>query len=176
LPKSRENQPNKSVILTFLVGGFIIKRERGVSDMKCTVIITDERDEVVVYAREYTDTVAKIKALAEGEIKHLIGIDERGESFVIVPHEVTAFTVEDGCVWAILDTGRLKMRERLYELEGALPKSFVKINKSSIASLDKIRSFSTGFGCSLDVTFKNGYKDYVSRRQIKILKERLTQK
>ena len=108
--------------------------------MKCTVIITDERDEVVVYAREYTDTVAKIKALAEGEIKHLIGIDERGESFVIVPHEVTAFTVEDGCVWAILDTGRLKMRERLYELEGALPKSFVKINITSSLSAPSLNT------------------------------------
>lgn len=142
--------------------------------MKCTVIITDEREEVVIYTKERSDAVNKIEAIAEADSHGLIGTDGRGESFVLSPDEITAFTVIDGCVWAILDTGRLKLRERLYELEERLPKSFVRINKSTLANVERIRSFSTGFGCSLDVNFKNGYKDYVSRRQIKTVKERLS--
>ena len=144
--------------------------------MKCTVIITDEREEVVIYTKERTNTVERIEAIAESTSRELFGTDERGESFIISPSEVTAFTVLGGCVFAILDNGRLRVRERIYELEEFLPKSFVKINKSTLANLEKIRSFGAGFGCSLVVAFKNGYKDYVSRRQIKVLKERLSLK
>ena len=144
--------------------------------MKCTVIITDDREEIVIYTKERSELVNKIEAIAEADSHELIGTDGRGESFILSPDEITALTVIDGFVWAILDTGRLKLRERLYELEERLPKSFVRINKSTLANVDRIRSFSTGFGCSLDVIFKNGYKDYVSRRQIKAVKERLSVK
>lgn len=144
--------------------------------MKCTVIISDEREEIVIYTKQRDALVEKIEAIVENSGSELVGLDERGESVVVSAAEVTAFTVIDGCVWAILDTGRLKMRTRLYELEASLSKSFVRINKSALINIEKIRSFSTGFGCSLEVNFKNGYKDYVSRRQIKTLKERLVKR
>ena len=144
--------------------------------MKCRVVITDERDEVVIYTKEKGELTDKIEALVESYVGELVGTSERGENFVISPTEVTAFTVIDGCVFAILDGGKYRLKERLYELEERLSKSFVKINKSTLANPLMIRSFSTGFGCSLDVVFKNGYKDYVSRRQIKVLKERITRK
>lgn len=145
--------------------------------MKCRIVISDEREEIVIYTKKKSELVCKIEALVEGYTGELIGTDERGENFIISPSMVTVFTVIDGCVWAVLDTsGRLRVRERIYELEDRLSLGFVKINKSTLASVDKIRSFSTGFGCSLEVTFKNGYKDYVSRRQIKVLKERINKK
>jgi DNA-binding LytR/AlgR family response regulator len=44
---------------------------------------------------------------------------------------------------------------------------------SCIANLSKIKKFNASFSGSLSVVFKNGYTDYVSRRSVKFIKERL---
>ena len=50
---------------------------------------------------------------------------------------------------------------------------FIKINQSCIANIRQIQRFDTSFSGTLRVIFKNGYTDYVSRRQLKAVKERL---
>ena len=50
---------------------------------------------------------------------------------------------------------------------------FVYINQGCLADLKKVHHFEASIGGSLRVVFKSGYKDYVSRRQIKIVKERI---
>ena len=54
-----------------------------------------------------------------------------------------------------------------------LPDGFIKINQSTVANISKIARFGTSFDGSLYVTFKNGYRDYVSRRQISNVKRAL---
>lgn len=142
--------------------------------MKCTVIIDKERDEVVIYTGERSELVEKIERLVSGDSLELVGTGERGESVIITPSEVTVFTVEGGYVWALLDKGRYRLRERLYTLEASLSEEFVKINKSALANIRKIREFGASIGGALTVVFKNGYRDYVSRRQIKEVKRRLS--
>ena len=50
---------------------------------------------------------------------------------------------------------------------------FIKINQSTVANITKIERFETSIGGSLSVRFKNGYRDYVSRRNLKKIKERM---
>ena len=50
---------------------------------------------------------------------------------------------------------------------------FVKLNQSCIVNIKKIECFDASLGGALKVTLKNGYRDYVSRRQLKAVKERL---
>ena len=59
------------------------------------------------------------------------------------------------------------------QLEEMLDDSFVKINQSCIANIKKIDRFKATVGGSLTVIFKNGHIDYVSRRNLKNVKERL---
>ena len=54
-----------------------------------------------------------------------------------------------------------------------LGEGFVKINQSCIANTKKILRFSASISGALQVTFKNGYRDYVSRRQLKTVKKRM---
>ncbi len=65
------------------------------------------------------------------------------------------------------------MKCRLYQLEESLPMEFVKINQSCIANLQQVEKFSVSFGGSLMVCFKNGQREYVSRRQVKAVKKRV---
>jgi len=46
--------------------------------------------------------------------------------------------------------------------------------KNGAVKVDElIKKFDVSFGGALTVIFKNGYTDYVSRRQMKIVKERI---
>lgn len=141
--------------------------------MKCTVIIGQGHKEgVFIYADKRTEEVDRIEKMLEEVTKELVGY-KGDEIYSINPLDVFCFTVEEGRVYAHSDKGRLRMKCRLYTLEQDLNSSFVKINQSCIANVRKIEKFRASFSGTLMVEFKNGYKDYVSRRQMKIVKERL---
>ena len=140
--------------------------------MKCTLIITDEhQEEVVIYARERTKLTDDIEALVIGSVPELIGYKEN-QTVKISSDSVYCFTVEDNKVYALTDSEKLQIKLRLYQLEEILSDTFVKINQSCIANIRKIERFDTSISGTLVINFKNGYKDYVSRRQMKAVKER----
>ena len=140
--------------------------------MKFTVIITNERDEeVVIYAREKTKLIEDIENLIRDNAFELIGYSGY-EAVNLRTDEVVCFLVEEGKVYAITDKDRFRLKSRLYQLEETLPENFVKINQSCIANIKKIERFNTSVSGTLLIKFKNGYKDYVSRRQMKAVKER----
>lgn len=140
--------------------------------MKCTLIITDNHEEeVVIYAREKTKLIEDIENLIRDNAFELIGYSGY-EAVNLRTDEVVCFLVEEGKVYAITDKNRFRLKCRLYQLEETLPENFVKINQSCIANIKKIERFNTSVSGTLLIKFKNGYKDYVSRRQMKAVKER----
>ena len=50
---------------------------------------------------------------------------------------------------------------------------YLKINQSCIVNIKAIKQFDVSLGGSLMISLKNGYRDYVSRRQVKAVKERI---
>ena len=79
--------------------------------------------------------------------------------------DIECVTVIDSKTYAIDTAGdRYRLKMRLYEISEILPSYFIKINKSSLANRKQIERFSAAFSGSVDVIFKCGYKDYVSRR------------
>jgi DNA-binding LytR/AlgR family response regulator len=140
--------------------------------MKCTVVIQNEREEVVIYARERTALVEKIEKMLQGEIKGLMGYDERSAT-PLQPEDIVCVTTQGGKVFALTQDKKWQLKLRLYQAEQELPEYFVKINQSCLANIKKIQRFHTTFGGTLQVIFQNGYVDYVSRRQLKTVKERL---
>ena len=140
--------------------------------MKCTLIITDEHEEeVVIYARERTKLTNDIEMLVCGSVPELIGYKEN-EVVKLNSDLISCFTVEGNKVYALTDSEKLQIKLRLNQLEEMLPDAFVKINQSCIANIRKIERFDTSVSGTLLIKFKNGYKDYVSRRQMKAVKER----
>ncbi len=140
--------------------------------MKCTVIIDKEREEeVIVYAKEENETVKKIKELSEQNEQCIIGYGD-GEILPLDISRIYLFTTEAGKIYAVMKNKKYRIRERLYELEGILPDNFIKINQSTLANTMLIKRFDASvLGC-LTVEFKNGYRDYVSRRQMRAVKEK----
>lgn len=141
--------------------------------MKCRVIIDKEREqEVIIYAHERTRQVEEIEHLIRNCDFELTGY--RGKNTVMLnPLQVCCFTVEDNKVYALTDNEKLQLKVRLYQLEEELGDSFVKINQSCIGNIKMIDRFDASISGTLLVKFKNGHTDYVSRRQLKTVKERL---
>lgn len=141
--------------------------------MKFRLFIDAEREEeTVVYAHKRTPLVDRIEELILGESTELIG-SNGGEFLPFSLSDVYCFTVEDGKVYALLKDKKLLLKQRLYVIEDMLDSGFMKINQSTIVNIGKIRSFDASLSGALMVNLKNGHRDYVSRRQLKNVKERM---
>ena len=139
--------------------------------MKLTIVIDNAREEeIIVYAHNENDITRKIRLLAEGESAELLGY--KGDAiFPLDAESITCFISDGNNVYALIDGERFKVRQRLYQLCDML-NGFIKINQSCLANISQIDHFeSTPFG-ALTIVFKGGYKDYVSRRNLKTIKER----
>ena len=143
--------------------------------MKIKIFIDKEHDEeVIIYAHEKTELVDKIERLVNGD-RNIVAKRDR-VSYNLDLSDIVCFTAENNKVYAHTGKEAFEVEEKIYELEESLTDNFIKINKSCIANIDKIKSFDATISGTLAVNFKNGYRDYVSRRRMKHVKERLLKK
>lgn len=136
-------------------------------------IITDENceEKIVIYQNSKNPITDKIKQLIE-EAEEIIGFKEK-EILKLNPYDIYCITIIDNKVCAVCEHETYQLKERLYNLEEKLPNIFIKINQSCIANLEKIERFDASISGTLKFCFKNGWSDYVSRRQLKAIKERI---
>ena len=71
---------------------------------------------------------------------------------------------------------RFPLKQWLYELQEILPKTFIRINKSTLANRRCIRRFTANFSGAVDAVFQCGYKEYVSRRCFAEIKRRFEER
>ena len=141
--------------------------------MDIKVFINKERpEEIIIYAHKRDELVEQLENMIVGKNKTLIGY-LRDEIVTLDLNNIFCFTVENGKLYAICEKDKYLLKTRLYVIEETLDKNFIKINQSSIVNVNKISKFDASIGGALKVILKNGYVDYVSRRNTKNIKERL---
>ena len=143
--------------------------------MKFTMIIDKTKDEEIV-ATVHNPSVLTEKL--EALVMEHTGTDRLAayteEDMVLLPfRQIACISVDDGKTWAIDAKGvRYRLKQRLYELEGQLPASFIRINKSAIANEAHLERFAATFSGAVDAVFRCGYREYVSRRCFAAIKRR----
>lgn len=141
--------------------------------MKLTLHIgTPHEEEVIVYADRKNALTDGIQQLVNNAHEPLIGY-ENETALPLQTADIHCFTVENDRIFAYTDKKKLLIKSRLYKIEEDLPCYFVKINQSCIVNIAKIARFDTGLTGTLSVTLQNGFCDYVSRRNLKTVKERM---
>ena len=141
--------------------------------MKCIININENcNEEVHIFARKRTRLVDEIVNLAESGSKELTGYSE-SEAYILSLSEIYCFAVENNKTYALTADKKLWIKLRLYQLEEMSDERFIKINQSCIVNINHIMKFDVAFSGMLNVKLKNGYTDYVSRRNVKAVKERL---
>lgn len=140
--------------------------------MQCEIIIDPNGEErVVIYARQESDLTRAICRLAEEHTTPLMGYRD-GEIVPLTPAQIACVMVEGDKVYALCADEKLQMKQRLYVLEEILGDGFVRLNQSCLANKNWVERFDASLSGTLKVKFKNGHTDYVSRRQMKHVKER----
>ena len=141
--------------------------------MKCEIVIDENAEEkVVIYAKNNSRLVQNIQQMVEASQLGLVGYNGK-EIVTLNLADIYCITVTGGKTCAICKNETLQLKERLYVLEEKLPDFFLKLNQSCIANMHMIERFDASISGTLKVRFKNGYTDYVSRRQLKQVKERI---
>ncbi len=102
------------------------------------------------------------------------GTDERGNRCMIQPADIVTFYAEKQKVFAKDNEKTYTIPRTLSDMEKELESyGFVRISKSEIVNLRKIKSLDMSFTGTIRVIMKNGYETYTSRRNVAKLKELL---
>ena len=141
--------------------------------MKYTLILDDTKEEsIVITVHKKTEIIEQIEKIICKETFSLFGFVNDD----IVPLDfpsVYVFYTSDNKVYAKTKDETYLLRERLYQIEEHLTEDFIKINQGCIINLKKVLKFETNFNASIKVVLKNGFSDFISRRELKNVKRRI---
>lgn len=144
--------------------------------MKFRVQIDPEaEEEILATVHQRTGLIDRIEALVleKDRLERVVGYTQDDWRELRL-EEVECIFVQGDRTYAVDARGdRYRLKTRLCEVEKLLPDSFFRINKSAIANRDRIERFTAAFNGAVDVKFKSGYQDYVSRRCFRAIRERM---
>ena len=146
-------------------------RLKGDKDMKFEFIKSDSY-KIIAYGNEKTTLIKMIESMCLSEDSKIIGYldDEIKE---LNPNYIDCFITSKDKVYAVYKNEKYLIKYRLYELFSFLSDSYIYINQGCLANVCRIDHFKINIGGALLIVFKSGYQDYVSRRKLKEVKERL---
>ena len=104
----------------------------------------------------------------------LIGTDENGNRCVLSQGSISRFFAEGQKVFAQNEEGIYSVSKKMYELEEELDDSvFVRISKSEIINIRKIKRVDMNTIGTIKVIMRDGTETYTSRRNVTRLKKAL---
>lgn len=140
--------------------------------MKLNVFVDKTQEERIdIYIKEKRQLVEDIENLISEE--NILLCYKNSEIYKVSFSEIILLAVENEKVAVFTEKDKFFIKERLYMAEEKLSSDFIRLNQSAIGNIRKIRKFDCSVSGTLKVTFTNGLTDYVSRRQVKAVRERL---
>ena len=131
-----------------------------------------EEEQVIFRCRQMTPEIIRIVALLKAQ-DALIAYDE-SEIHRIRPSAVYYVEVVDNKTFLYCKEKVFESKQKLYEIEEALTNSdFLRISKSVIVNLSKIKSLSPALSGRFEAALDNGEKVIISRQYVGDLKKRL---
>ena len=143
--------------------------------MKVTLDIDPkyEQDEIIIRCAEMSDELLKLVALAGTSQKKVMGNLEK-QTFFLEPEEIYYFESVDDRVYIYTKTEVYDCPLKLYEIEEKFGNgSFLRVNKSTIINLSKVRVLNPILNGKIEVELENGEKQIISRQYAPALKEKL---
>ncbi|MBR3474718.1 MAG: LytTR family transcriptional regulator DNA-binding domain-containing protein [Oscillospiraceae bacterium] len=132
-----------------------------------------ERELVLIRCRRLTEEVREIEAFVKSRQGSLTG--QRDEKqYEVAVSELYYIESVDGKTFLYTRDAVYETPYRIYELESLLkPKSFLRVSKSMLLNLMKIRSIQPAFNGRLTAVLNSGEEVIISRSYVKDLKSAL---
>lgn len=134
--------------------------------------IQSETEEIIAYGKEKNELISLIESICIKDDINIIGYS-KNQIKDLNSFQIECFYIEDEKVYANYLGTKYQIKKRLYELKNSLNQNFIYINQSCIVNIDYIDHFEITLATTLKVILKSGYTDYVSRRMVKQVKERI---
>lgn len=141
----------------------ISRQQKG--EEECASLLVHNEDE----------DIAKLRRYLEEERFRGIYLECRREQEMYRIHSREIFYIEsvNEVQQVYTATGIYETRQRLYELEKVLPKTFVRISRSVIMQLDKVSFYKPMLNGLMQAQLVNGENVYISRQYLKKVRERI---
>ena len=135
--------------------------------MEIHIVENEKNLRVVIECRQVDEQVTRLKSHIE-LFDNKIQAKKENEYYLIEALEVLYFESVDNRVFAYTENQVLEIKQRLYELEDILSgKDFIRISKSQIVNVNKVRTLKPEINRTILVTMCNGEMLYVSRSYVK---------
>ena len=141
--------------------------------MRYELIIDDTKEESIVITAHYKNNmIIEIEKILKNSDSKLVAYGD-DEVAIIDLKEVSAFYTNNGKVFISVGKQSYYLKERIYQIEEIIDSTFIKINQGCIVNIDRIKKFDCSLVGSIKVVMRNGFSDYISRRELKNVKRRL---
>ena len=143
--------------------------------MKITISTPEpgQEDEIIIRCHQLDDKLMDIIYSLKVSANKIAAFSEKGIT-MLLPKDVYYFESVDNKVFAYCEKQVYEVRKKLYELESDLSGTdFLRISKSVIVDLSKIRNLSPSFNGRLEALLRNGEKIIISRQYVPALKKKL---
>ncbi len=144
--------------------------------MKVNIEIDDAHKEtsITIQTNEWSEELEEILSIIKRrKPERLFGIDE-DQTILLHPDEIDFVYAEKRKIFAKQNDRSFEIKMKLYEVEKMLlPHNFVRFSKSVIGNLNQIQRFELSFNGNLCVYFFSGNKEYITRRYVADVKEKL---
>lgn len=141
--------------------------------MEYVLIIDKEQEEkLTLVVKERTKIVDDIEKIIQNKTDDIYGYTDR-EIVKVDKNEISCIFTDDNKVYIYVGKTKYLVKYRIKQLEDTLDSSFIKINQGCIININSIKQFSSSIGGSIKVTLKNGFEDYISRRELTKVKRSL---
>ncbi|MFB1052043.1 LytTR family DNA-binding domain-containing protein [Paraliobacillus sp. JSM ZJ581] len=145
--------------------------------MKINIEIDHKHTEpsITIRTNEWSDELEEIVALIKRKNRHRLFGVESDQTILLDPNRIDFIYAEKRRVFARIDNRKVELRMKLYEMEEMLvPYDFMRFSKSVIGNLNQIDRFELSFNGNLCVHFYSGNKEYITRKHVSSIKNKLS--
>ena len=152
--------------------------------MKVNLFVSKDLEEpyAEIYTDALTDNIQKAMVLLENETEedeegigdNSILAVKKGSDIVLLDFEdIFMIRVEEKQTKVYTDDKDYLVKKPLYQIEENLDSNFVRVSKSTIVNLRKIKRVAPSLRGMMFIELKNGLKDNISRKYLSDFKEAL---
>lgn len=130
--------------------------------------------QIIIQCRQINEQVLHLKSHIE-LFDNKLQAKMEDKIYFVQSKDVLYFESVDNRIFLYTENNVMEIKQRLYELELILPKEdFIRISKSQIVNINKIRALKPEINRTILVTMCNGEQLYVSRKYVKIFRSMLS--
>ena len=152
--------------------------------MKVQLFVSKDLEEpyAEIYTDVLTDNIQKAMVLLENEteeeeegtVDNSILAVKKGQDIVLLDFEdIFMIRVEDKQTKVLTENRDYLVKKPLYQIEESLDSNFVRVSKTTIVNLRKIKRVAPSLRGMMFIELKNGLKDNISRKYLSDFKSAL---